>query len=554
MNPTAPPDPPFSPENLARNLRALAAKDPGLCERIEWPVDGSQVRFVEGGRPLHVQHRDPVPLEPDDAALDELFAPVADSDAVLLLGLGTGVVLAPQLRRDLRVVAWERDPWLLRLTLMRLDVSDALRSGRLRLALGTDLLDVDPAGLQRVEHPYLGRRYRRELAFRDEPGRRRALLVDGGLFVEQLGDALVRAGFSPWTSDARRLSLGELSHVGRRLAPEILVAVNYVDGMAEYASDLGVPLLCWEVDPSSSPPRPATGPTDHVWIFTYRQALAGTWRAAGYANATYMPLAADTEVRNVIEFTAEKRAQYAAPISFVGASMLENAERLQRHFLELHQKWRGGSGFQEEGRALLTAVLGEQRQHTARFVLPEALEERAPGFRAWADAQPGHEDPALLAGEVVASEKRLTTVANLGELGVHVWGDRGWSRLTEHGVNWRGPAGHQREITRIYNASTVNLDVGRVYQCDMVTMRVFDVLACAGFLLAEHGDELCELFEPGRELDTWHDIGELKLKAQRWIDRPDDARVIGERGRKRVREEHTIDLRLRQMLTQMGLR
>jgi spore maturation protein CgeB len=92
------------------------------------------------------------------------------------------------------------------------------------------------------------------------------------------------------------------------------------------------------------------------------------------------------------------------------------------------------------------------------------------------------------------------------------------------------------------------VDIGRIYQLDIVTLRVFDVLACGGFLLAHHNDDVVRLFEPGVELDTWRTIDELQSKITRYLPEPELRRRIGEAGRARVLRDHTVRQRLAELL------
>jgi len=117
-----------------------------------------------------------------------------------------------------------------------------------------------------------------------------------------------------------------------------------------------------------------------------------------------------------------------------------------------------------------------------------------------------------------------------------------------------GPAGHRDELNRIYSGSTINLDIGRIYQSDIVTMRVFDALACGGFVLAEHSEPLAEMLEIGSEVESYRSLEELLQKVEHYLEHPEEARAIAQRGMERVRRDHTIVGRLRYMLAAAGLR
>ena len=143
-------------------------------------------------------------------------------------------------------------------------------------------------------------------------------------------------------------------------------------------------------------------------------------------------------------------------------------------------------------------------------------------------------------------------VASLGDQGIQVWGDPGWRCIQKHGVRFRGGAGHRDELTRIYNAASIHIDIGRIYQLDIVTMRVFDVISCGGFLIAERNDAVLELFEDGVEIETWVTVEGLKNKCRYYLEHPERAAEIARRGRQRLLQDHSIRHRLQEMLAVSG--
>ena len=448
---------------------------------------------------------------------------------------------------ELAIVAWDRDPWLLRLLLGRTDYARELRAGRLRIGLGADLVELAQPDHQRVVHPFLGDVYANEIAFvKRGAGPKRALVCAGGLYVDSLARALRARGYAVWTLDSERLSHEELEHTARTLEPGLVASINYRDGLAEFTHGIGAPLIVWEIDPSTSAPRAPTSPTEHARVFTYRRESAREFRTAGFEHVEYLPLAADTELRRPLELDDGERARYAARVSFVGSSMSASADE----FAELFRAGlaRHGAGATN----VLEDVLAAQRADFSRWLVPELLEEHAPGFRGRCRASGEAHDPAVLAGEIAASEKRLTYAANLGRFGLHVWGDPGWERVAAHGVSYRGAAAHARELTRIYCASEVNLDVGRLYQSDIATMRVYDILACGGFALVEHSPALEEVFEVGVEVESYRDLDELTRKLEHYLAHPASARAVAARGWAAVRERHTFELRVAHMLASLA--
>ncbi|HUT43969.1 MAG TPA: glycosyltransferase, partial [Desulfobacterales bacterium] len=151
-------------------------------------------------------------------------------------------------------------------------------------------------------------------------------------------------------------------------------------------------------------------------------------------------------------------------------------------------------------------------------------------------------------GEIAAAEKRTNYIANLGSLGVKVWGDDGWMNTEQYGVKYMGSAGHTFEINKIYSASSINVDINRLYQMDIIPMRVFDIMACGGFVLAEYSKELSNIFEIGKEVETYSTLDELVSKATYYLDHESEALEIAKRGRGAVLKNHTISGRVKYML------
>lgn len=534
------------PPNLAANLLALQATHPGLAERICLPVLGDHVELPTGAPPRYRVHHTWHAFALEGEALDASLEGAPERGDVLLFGVGLGEQLERLLeRKGRRVIAWDRDPWMLRLLLIERDWSRWIRWGRLVVRLGSDLLsELRWADRPVVFHPFFAQRYDAERRLlEDGLGERRALVCAGTLFVDEVSEALRAEGFTVGIWEPVRLAPEELTRAARRWTPELVASINYVHGLAEACEELGLKLLIWEIDPATDRLRP-TRAGDGAFVFTWRKAQVEAWRAAGFAHTEHLPLAADTQRRRPVE--VEDR--YRSPVAFVGSSMVEQGQRFRERILADFALWRGGSPVEavQQGGQLLQQILDLHRddysvcrvEELARQVMGDFVREmRARG-----------NDPIPLIAEMVGADKRITWVANLGQVGATVWGDEGWDFVQQYGVRWMGPAGHRDELNKVYCGAGVNLDIGRIYQPDIITMRVFDVMACGGFVLAEHSDHLDELFTPGVELESYRTLDELLAKVEHYLECPDEARAIAARGLERVRADHTIRGRVRHML------
>jgi spore maturation protein CgeB len=539
---------------LRKNLAALAKRDASLAQRLHLPVDDAHVRKAPADKGAGVHYRMGRGWMPLGIGREAAVGLLGDPEAparVLCFGVGLGELVQAALKRwpKAEIVAWDRDPWLLRVSLGRHDWRGALRAGRLRLALASDLLDHLPWADHVVHHPVLDRVHTMERHLLEHGlCERRAMVVTGELFVGDLADALRHRGYAviPW--EVERHAAEEIAHNARRSGASLAASINYTGGLAEGCSAARLPLICWEIDPALNSAR-ARGATDQVWIFTHDPLNVPRYRAGGFEHVEYMPLAANPRVRAPTPEPIDPR--FHAPISFVGSSMLGPASRLRKRFDALLARWAQAAGAGVPG-DLVQRILVLQRKHHDRFIVSEALDAALPGFRTAVMAA-GEGDPGMMLGESAAAEKRLNIVAGLGPMGVHAWGDDGWKLSERGGAQYRGRAGHSHEINLIYQASGISLDIDRLYQREIVTMRVFDVLACGGFVIAEHSPHLGEVFEIGSELVSWHNPADLERKVRHFLAHPDEAAAIAQRGRARVLRDHTVDQRLEHMLTVAGL-
>lgn len=451
-------------ERLKQNLKALDRSQPALASylrRCNWTAAAAVAE---------------VPLQTLPEAPHLFFVGAA------------GATLQAAIASGRNCTVWERDPIRLRDFLGAVDCQAALQTKRLKLLCGLDILEARlDAETALVQHPLLASRWGRELAWLQQQPTKRALIVDGGLVVDDLSAALQAEGYGLWTWEITRMQPAELAEIARRFGAQVVFAVNHWPGLPEATTALGLPLHVWEIDPALDPIRPPQRSValSHVW--TWRQAQVEVYQKAGYP-VSYLPLAADTEKRQPMPMTDAERAEVEAPVVFVGRSMVLEGLRYRKQVEAEFQAFLPTVGRPAaSATTVIEGILTEQRTMPAHFCLPALMDKACPGFRAQAKVH----DPALLLGEVVAAEWRLNVAANIMDMGLEVWGDNGWQVLKN--LRWRGAAGHRQQLSRIYSGQGIHLDIGRIYQPDIVTLRVFEVLACGGFLLAAWSPDILSL-------------------------------------------------------------
>ena len=74
------------------------------------------------------------------------------------------------------------------------------------------------------------------------------------------------------------------------------------------------------------------------------------------------------------------------------------------------------------------------------------------------------------------------------------------------------------------------------------------MLANKGFLITNYQAELYDLFTPGEDLVVYESLEDLVEKVQYYLGHEEERKQIAMRGYETVKQYHTYDVRLKQML------
>jgi spore maturation protein CgeB len=111
------------------------------------------------------------------------------------------------------------------------------------------------------------------------------------------------------------------------------------------------------------------------------------------------------------------------------------------------------------------------------------------------------------------------------------------------------------ELHRLLAQSRIVLNITRsdFYGAETgINLRIFEAVAAGCFLLTEHTEEICELFRPGEEIETYRSSRELAEKVEYFLVHEEEREAIALRGHQRFLADHTWRVRLaRQMLPLM---
>ena len=115
-------------------------------------------------------------------------------------------------------------------------------------------------------------------------------------------------------------------------------------------------------------------------------------------------------------------------------------------------------------------------------------------------------------------------------------------------VHCMGPALTLTEMPMIFHASKINLNITMRPIETGLSLRIWDVLGCAGFLITNYQAEIPEYFEIGRDLETYESMEELEQKVQYYLTHEDERIEIAINGYEKVSRLHTYEKRVAEMI------
>ncbi len=352
----------------------------------------------------------------------------------------------------------------------------------------------------------------------------------------------------------------DIAETLRKVHPDMVLSVNLIEGLGRVCASLGLPYVVWEIDPNLwVPAAPSAEEAAWTHLFTWRRRHILRYRMDGYIHLAHLPLAASVRRRFRLGSTSGSGGFFAEafPISFAGSSIVrgegEAEGRLARQALAARlSRCRGSESVWKWDRfvEVLHHALKLQHEHPCRNLYFSTLEKglRELGLSPLVEVEGRRMDLCIAFGRGLAAMRRLRVLDAVAEHEPRVFGDDGWERVLRFPLRYGGRLENGAPLNALYNGSWINLDIARLYQPDIVTLRVFDILAAGGFPLVESSDELPSLFELGTEVATWHDRESLRHAVRTFLEQPERRLAFVERGRARLFAEHTIAHRLVTMM------
>jgi spore maturation protein CgeB len=447
---------------------------------------------------------------------------------------------------------------VLKLALSLRDYSREIISGKLVFLLETDLHSLPWKNIPHlILHPVLGpvyeeeQRWWKKVSQLNRSAPIKCLVNTHGLLSRDVIDTFLEMGISAFPLDVISLHPKQIASQIKKTSPDFVFTINYVKGLPEICAETGTFLVIWEIDPTiellSENDLASRAIHENTFIYTYRKKRVDYFRSLGFRKVKFLPLATNTRRYHPIGIEAAQEEKYGADVSYVGNSMYHQAQWTTEKIFNLLRQQNCPDSIDEK----LKYILEQQVKNSDFFYFPKLAQKILDevGCPLIVNDETGRKiDVVLGLSEKIASERRFQAINSLEEFAknrtVRVWGDDGWENGLARSIIYSGPAGHFHELPIIYNASRINLDINRIYQRDIVPLRIFDILACGAFVLAEDSRELGRFFKKGEEIISYRKISQIPEICSYYLNHEAERKEIAARGRQRVLKEHTLEHRL----------
>lgn len=139
--------------------------------------------------------------------------------------------------------------------------------------------------------------------------------------------------------------------------------------------------------------------------------------------------------------------------------------------------------------------------------------------------------------------------AELRDLPVTIWG-RGWESAP---ASVRPLAAERpvwgREKLLSYSLPKIVLNLHHPLNDILgVNERLFEVASCGGFQLTDRREDVGRMFEVGKEIVTYQDAADCRRLVEYYLEHPDERAAIAAAGQRRAHRDHTVSLRLAELL------
>lgn len=324
-------------------------------------------------------------------------------------------------------------------------------------------------------------------------------------------------------------------------------SINFFPAVSYTCEKLKVPYVCWSVD--SPVPELFSNALKNSCnrIFLFDRAQYEFFSPINPDCIYHLPLAANVKrwEEIVLGMTEADFTAYGGDVAFVGSLYTEKC-KYDRLTLSDHT------------RGFVDGLMEAQLKVFGCNFIPESLTEEV--IREIVDADPDFyksDDTYMdmsryltahqyIGMKLAAVERERTLQFLSGRFRVNLYTRSDTSALPK--VSCRGGVNTLTEMPKVFHASRINLNITMRPIETGLSLRIWDILGCGGFLITNYQAELPACFEIGKDLETYESMEELAEKVHYYLTHEEERVEIAIHGYETMAKHHTYHIRLAEMI------
>ena len=286
-------------------------------------------------------------------------------------------------------------------------------------------------------------------------------------------------------------------------------------------------------------------PCNRVFVFCGDQYR--TFANINPGHVFHLPLATNPDRwrKVILDASEEDRQRFTSEVSFVGSLYTE-----KNPYSEYDGSDEYLNGYIE---AVTNAQMRVYGYHFLDEVITDGTVERfksaVPGFYTSPEAYHMSDREVFirhyLDAEISVKERVEICKRIGGKFGLDIYTASDTLGLP---VNNKGTVKTLTEMPLVFSGSKINLNPTTKGIREGLSLRIFDVMGCGGFLITNYQTELSDYFVPGEDLEVYGSMDELEEKIEYYLSHDKDRKEIANNGLEKIKSHHTYPMRVMQMI------
>ena len=337
----------------------------------------------------------------------------------------------------------------------------------------------------------------------------------------------------------------------KKESPDLAFSFNYYPLVSKVCQKAGLKYISWVYDNPQVALYHYTLVNSCNEVFLFDSEMYETFASQGIKTVHFMPLAASTERLDTYALNSGNEALYRSKISFVGSLYTEEHNFYERMLTKLDPY----------GHGYLEGLMKSQMQiHGYNFIessLTETLLEKMYAALPLEPHKESVETKSYLYADYVINRRitgieRVELLKKLAEKYTVDLYTKDTS-FSAPGIRNHGIVSYYRDMPHVFKGSDVNLNISLRSIKKGIPLRCFDIMGSGGFLLSNYQEDFLRFFEPDVDFVFYESQSDLVNKVSHYLLHEDERKTIAESAYKKIKNYHTFDIRVEQLLKEAGI-